>query len=231
LKTQAQEYHKMLRERHRLKKSHDHPTLRVLAHRRDEEAQMYVENFVQFADKKQPLLLNFCNMSGILRVIVHKGSDIPAMNMGDTSDPYVKVNIHGMIKSTRVIRRTLAPTWQQALDFELTDNVLRAIKRTKHLAVTFEIFDWGRFSHDFIGQHKLKIEIDHENIQQKTLPLFDQEYNAFTSKRGELVVSIEVENIWVGVKEISLDDGSAAHSTTAFTKQPVQKKKKGFFGL
>ncbi|ETO25466.1 hypothetical protein RFI_11672 [Reticulomyxa filosa] len=58
LQTQAQEYHKMLRDRHRIKKSHDHPTLHVLAHRQDEEAQTYVENFVQFADKKrQPLVI------------------------------------------------------------------------------------------------------------------------------------------------------------------------------
>ncbi|ETO24515.1 hypothetical protein RFI_12643 [Reticulomyxa filosa] len=133
-----------------------------------------------------------------------------------------------MTKSTRVIRRTLTPMWQQALDFELNDNTLRAIKRMSFVAYFFlEVMDWDSiFAHDFIGQHKVKIEINQENIQQKWLPLYDKDYNS-EHKKGEILATIEVENIWAGVKDVKLDDVG----TNNAGNQAAQKKKKGFFGL
>ncbi|ETO23948.1 hypothetical protein RFI_13211, partial [Reticulomyxa filosa] len=46
---------KLVRQRNRLKRIHDHPVLHVLTHRADEEAQTYVENFVQYRKKNEPL--------------------------------------------------------------------------------------------------------------------------------------------------------------------------------
>ncbi|ETO25465.1 hypothetical protein RFI_11671 [Reticulomyxa filosa] len=99
--------------------------------------------------------------------------------------------------------------------------------KKEHLIISIEVMDWDSlFSHDLIGQHKVKVDINQENIHQKWLPLYDKEYNTFGNKKGEIQVTIEVENIWVGVKEIKLDD--PAHTTG---NQSTQKKKKGLFGL
>lgn len=53
-------------------------------------------------------------------------TDLPAMDMGGTSDPYVKVYLHPDKKKkfeTRVHRKTLSPSFNESFVFKVSDNL------------------------------------------------------------------------------------------------------------
>lgn len=88
-----------------------------------------------------------------LIVKVVQASDLPAMDMGGVSDPYVKVYLipdnKGQKKfETKVHRKTLNPFFNQQFEFK---NLPYA--ETFDKTLMFSIFDYDRFSkHDQIGE-------------------------------------------------------------------------------
>lgn len=88
-----------------------------------------------------------------LMVGVIECTDLPAMDMGGTSDPYVKVYLHPDKKKkfeTRVHRKTLSPSFNESFVFKVPYSDLGS--RT----LVFSIYDFDRFSkHDDIGQVKV----------------------------------------------------------------------------
>ncbi len=82
--------------------------------------------------------------------------DLPAMDLGGVSDPYVKVYLLPEAKGqkkfeTKVHRKTLNPFFNQAFEFK---NLPYADTFDKTLM--FSIFDYDRFSkHDQIGEVSL----------------------------------------------------------------------------
>jgi len=93
-----------------------------------------------------------------LSVTVCQAMELPAMDMGGVSDPYVKVflvpEIKGMKKfETKVHRKTLNPFFNETFQFK---NLPYADTFDKTLM--FTIFDYDRFSkHDRIGEIKLPL--------------------------------------------------------------------------
>lgn len=88
-----------------------------------------------------------------LTVKVVQASELPAMDMGGVSDPYVKVYLIPESKGqkkfeTKVHRKTLNPFFNQAFEFK---NLPYA--ETFDKTLMFSIFDYDRFSkHDQIGE-------------------------------------------------------------------------------
>ena len=88
-----------------------------------------------------------------LQVKVIQATDLPAMDMGGVSDPYVKVYLIPELKGqkkfeTKVHRKTLNPFFNQAFEFK---NLPYA--ETFDKTLIFSIFDYDRFSkHDQIGE-------------------------------------------------------------------------------
>ncbi|XP_060803937.1 synaptotagmin 1 isoform X1 [Amyelois transitella] len=91
-----------------------------------------------------------------LSVTVIQAEDLPALDMGGTSDPYVKVYLLPDKKKkfeTKVHRKTLSPVFNETFVFK---NVPYADAMNKTLV--FAIFDFDRFSkHDQIGEVKVPL--------------------------------------------------------------------------
>ncbi|XP_052756223.1 synaptotagmin 1 isoform X3 [Galleria mellonella] len=94
--------------------------------------------------------------SNSLSVTVIQAEDLPALDMGGTSDPYVKVYLLPDKKKkfeTKVHRKTLSPIFNETFVFK---NVPYADAMNKTLV--FAIFDFDRFSkHDQIGEVKVPL--------------------------------------------------------------------------
>lgn len=94
--------------------------------------------------------------SNCLSVTVIQAEELPALDMGGTSDPYVKVYLLPDKKKkfeTKVHRKTLSPVFNEVFVFK---NVPYAEAMNKTLV--FAIFDFDRFSkHDQIGEVKVPL--------------------------------------------------------------------------
>ncbi|XP_068632932.1 synaptotagmin 1 isoform X1 [Battus philenor] len=94
--------------------------------------------------------------SNSLSVTVIQAEELPALDMGGTSDPYVKVYLLPDKKKkfeTKVHRKTLNPEFNETFVFK---NVPYADAMNKTLV--FAIFDFDRFSkHDQIGEVKVPL--------------------------------------------------------------------------
>lgn len=94
--------------------------------------------------------------SNALSVTVIQAEDLPALDMGGTSDPYVKVYLLPDKKKkfeTKVHRKTLSPVFNETFTFK---GVPYADAMNKTLV--FAIFDFDRFSkHDQIGEVKVPL--------------------------------------------------------------------------
>ncbi|XP_044575446.1 synaptotagmin 1 isoform X1 [Cotesia glomerata] len=94
--------------------------------------------------------------SNSLAVTVIRAEDLPALDMGGTSDPYVKVYLLPDKKKkfeTKVHRKTLSPEFNETFTFK---SVPYADAMNKTLV--FAIFDFDRFSkHDQIGEVKVPL--------------------------------------------------------------------------
>lgn len=93
-----------------------------------------------------------------LSVKVVQATELPAMDMGGVSDPYVKIYLLPETKGqkkfeTKVHRKTLNPFFNQTFEFK---NLPYA--ETFDKTLMFSIFDYDRFSkHDQIGEVKLPL--------------------------------------------------------------------------
>ncbi|XP_063906719.1 synaptotagmin 1 isoform X2 [Zophobas morio] len=91
-----------------------------------------------------------------LSVTVIQAEELPALDMGGTSDPYVKVYLLPDKKKkfeTKVHRKTLSPVFNETFVFK---NIPYADAMNKTLV--FAIFDFDRFSkHDQIGEVKVPL--------------------------------------------------------------------------
>ncbi|XP_031632289.1 synaptotagmin 1 isoform X3 [Contarinia nasturtii] len=94
--------------------------------------------------------------SNSLNVTVLQAEELPALDMGGTSDPYVKVYLLPDKKKkfeTKVHRKTLNPVFNESFVFK---NLPYAEAMNKTLV--FAIFDFDRFSkHDQIGEVKVPL--------------------------------------------------------------------------
>lgn len=126
-----------------------------------------------------------------LTVGVLQGSELPAMDMGGTSDPYVKVYILPDKKKkfeTKVHRKTLNPVFNETFVFK---NLAYGDISGKTLV--FAIFDFDRFSrHDQIGEVQIPLgHVDLGKVIQEwcdvTPPLSDKEIE---NKLGDICFSL-----------------------------------------
>ncbi|KAJ8681252.1 hypothetical protein QAD02_017039 [Eretmocerus hayati] len=115
--------------------------------------------------------------SNSLAVTVIKAEELPALDMGGTSDPYVKVYLLPDKKKkfeTKVHRKTLNPEFNETFTFK---GVPYADAMNKTLV--FAIFDFDRFSkHDQIGE--VKLPLCHVDLAQTI-----EEWRELVSVEGE----------------------------------------------
>lgn len=85
-----------------------------------------------------------------LTITILEAENLPAMDIGGSSDPYVKIYLLPDKKKfvkTRVHKKTLNPTFNETFNFDISYADLMG------LTIQFMVYDYDRFSkHDLIGQ-------------------------------------------------------------------------------
>lgn len=111
-----------------------------------------------------------------LAVTAIQAEELPALDMGGTSDPYVKIYLLPDKKKkfeTKVHRKTLNPVFNETFIFKVTFSEIT----TKTLV--FAVYDFDRFSkHDQIGE--VKIPMNQVDLAQTI-----EEWRDLTSVEGE----------------------------------------------
>ncbi|KAI1298742.1 Synaptotagmin 1 [Halotydeus destructor] len=111
-----------------------------------------------------------------LSVTVIQAEDLPALDMGGTSDPYVKVYLLPEKKKkyeTKVHRKTLNPIFNETFIFKVTYSEITS------KTLVFAVYDFDRFSkHDQIGE--VKIPLNQIDLAQTI-----EEWRDLTSVEGE----------------------------------------------
>jgi len=103
-------------------------------------------------------------------VLVVSAEQLPAMDLGGTSDPYVKVFLLPDKKKkfqTKVQRKSLNPVFNEAFTFKIPYNEIASQTLVLH------VFDFDRFGkHDAIGQVSVPLgRIDLASTIEKTVPI------------------------------------------------------------
>ncbi|CAB1323467.1 unnamed protein product, partial [Coregonus sp. 'balchen'] len=90
-----------------------------------------------------------------LTVGIKQAAALPAMDLGGTSDPYIKVYItpkKSKTLETKVYRKTLNPVFNEHFKFEIDKAELN------ESTIVMKVFDFDRFSkHDIIGELRLQL--------------------------------------------------------------------------
>lgn len=121
----------------------------------NEKAQAGEEKEKKYLGKlKYTMEYDFQN--GILKVGIIEGVELPACDIGGTSDPYVKVYVLPEKKKkfeTKVHRKTLNPVFNESFEFK---NLPYAEITSKTLVLA--VYDFDRFGkHDRIGEIKIPL--------------------------------------------------------------------------
>ncbi|XP_037086955.1 synaptotagmin 1-like [Pollicipes pollicipes] len=125
-----------------------------------------------------------------LTVVVIRCEGLPALDVGGTSDPYVKIYLLPEKKKkheTKVQKNTLNPVFNQTFTFKMP--YADVINKT----LVFAIFDFDRFSkHDQIGEVQLPLcNVDLANVIEEWRNLVSVESDAELEKKlGDICFSI-----------------------------------------
>ncbi|KAG9334385.1 hypothetical protein JZ751_008134 [Albula glossodonta] len=122
-----------------------------------------------------------------LTVGVKEAAQLKAMDMGGTSDPYVKVyNIPNNTKTyeTKVLRKTLNPVFDEHFKFQISQAEL------SQSTLVLQVFDFNRFSkHDIIGELRLQLgAVDWNHVIEEWQDL--GEASKFEENLGEICFSL-----------------------------------------
>ena len=84
-------------------------------------------------------------VNSLLVVEVVKARHLPSSDLSGMSDPYVTLNLNGMKRTTRVVKSSLAPVWNETFEF---DDQSLGVWEGQSLMV--EVYDW-----DMVGDADL----------------------------------------------------------------------------
>lgn len=129
---------------------------------------------------------------GTLTVTVQKATDLLACDLNGLSDPYVKMYLlpdstKATKHKTKVIKKSLNPTWNESFDFNVTQDM---INENRRLHIT--VWDWDRITaNDFMGAISFTLDqIINKTIQTSGwFKLLDEKQganHAFPSNKAEV---------------------------------------------
>nr|NP_001107602.1 synaptotagmin [Ciona intestinalis]BAF93470.1 synaptotagmin [Ciona intestinalis] len=124
-----------------------------------------------------------------LAVGVIQAADLPGMDMGGTSDPYVKVFMLPDKKKkqeTKVHRKTLNPVFNETFNFKVPYNEIGG------KTLVFAVYDFDRFSkHDIIGEVRVPMnQVDLGTITEEWRDLTSAENDKENEKLGDICFSL-----------------------------------------
>ncbi|MBN3324035.1 SYT1 protein, partial [Atractosteus spatula] len=99
--------------------------------------------------------LEYNTHSSELTVGVKEAAELKAMDLGGTSDPYVKLYLlpnKSKVYETKVFRKTLNPVFNEQFKFQVPHSELN------ESTLVMQVYDFNRFSkHDIIGELRLQL--------------------------------------------------------------------------
>lgn len=105
----------------------------------------------------------------LLRVAVLGAEGLLAADSNGLSDPFAVVTLASGIKAkTKVIKKTLDPTWMQGFEFDMSD---------PNEVVTVTVYDYDTLSNDFLGQCQVPL-MDLQNQERS------KQWLALQGKKG-----------------------------------------------
>nr|CAB3266768.1 synaptotagmin-7 [Phallusia mammillata] len=138
-----------------------------------------------------------------LQVKVIRASDLPAMDLSGTSDPFVKCCLLPDRKrklETKIRHKTLNPTWQETLSFEGL-----AYEKIQQRVLYLQVLDYDRFSrNDPIGE--VLIPLNTINLADELVQYVSLQPCKGSNKRGELQLSLCYQPI-EGILDIEIIKG------------------------
>ncbi|CAB1121421.1 unnamed protein product [Ectocarpus sp. CCAP 1310/34] len=120
-----------------------------------------------------------------LRITLHQGQDLLALDMGVSSDPLVIFKLGGKEQRSRVIQKNLNPQWEEVFEFECRSS-------GESLEITVE--DEDRFVNDFIGF--VSILMGDLEDKRKIRQWYDLKLRTGELPAGEERGSIEMTTQW-----------------------------------
>lgn len=116
-----------------------------------------------------------------LKVKVHEAKDLAAADSCGTSDPYVFVHFDQAKAKTKVVKKTLAPKWEQELTLEGEETVLE-----------INVYDKDRFSKDdFLGRVWIEFADDqHVHMQPTWYQLRPRGKTSDVPVKGSILISV-----------------------------------------
>jgi len=103
--------------------------------------------YIDFDDVSEQSSTVYMPDEGILRITNMRAEKVAAKDMGNTSDPYLKIIIGDKKYKTKYIRKTLNPKWKETFQIPIR-NTLESIK--------FEVKDYDMIGKDDICGHVVK---------------------------------------------------------------------------
>eukprot|EP01080_Neovahlkampfia_damariscottae_P006512 gene6512-10520_t len=149
-----------------------------------------------------------------IRLKVCEGKDLPAMDIGGTSDPFVEISFGKEQKKTKTIKKTLNPQWNETFDFHVKD---------MSAPIFLSVYDWDLLSSkDKMGQVVVTLTSLKAGLNKDLwLPL---------EKRGAL--RVEIEAIGFGsTQQNQQQQGSFGQQQQMFGNQNSFGVQQGSFGM
>jgi len=138
-------------------------------------------------------------VDAFLKVDVLEAKNLPPMDMTNTSDPFVLLNLEGtsFTYKTNKKLKTLNPIWTD-------ESCLFPIFANKPANLLVSVYDWDRnTSDDYIGSCQIDVsQFDYEERSQWfTLVYFNKKKNQ-TKNRGEIHLRFKLKNKWEANRKI-----------------------------
>ena len=115
-----------------------------------------------------------------LKVTIVSARDLDAKDIGGTSDPFVTVTIGSVTHKTDVVKKTVNPTWNVTLNFDLPATVNAAVE-----SATFNVYDYDVMgSNDLIGSATVALGTLSRGVPERV------DLKLAKSKRGLLTVEL-----------------------------------------
>jgi Ca2+-dependent lipid-binding protein len=125
-----------------------------------------------------------------IRLKVCEARDLVALGMIGESDPFIEIFFQDQTSTTKVMKNTLNPVWNETFDFEVKETVRIIYMLNKSGMIKFKLVDW-----DLINPNELIGELDY-NI--KFLEIGWNKNIWLDLPKGTL--KIEIEAIGFGTK-------------------------------
>ncbi|CBN78812.1 conserved unknown protein [Ectocarpus siliculosus] len=120
-----------------------------------------------------------------LKITLHQGQDLLALDMGTSSDPLVIFKLGGKEQRSRVIQKNLNPQWEEVFEFECRNS-------GESLEITVE--DEDRFVNDFMGF--VSILMGDLEDKRKMRQWYDLKLRTGELPAGEERGAIEITTQW-----------------------------------